>query len=45
MRRLREIAKQRARNVLIVSHDDRIREFVDRVCGWRTGCSNARARS
>ena len=31
MRRLREIAKRRNQSVLIVSHDDRIREFVDRV--------------
>ena len=30
MRRLRELAKSHGQSVLIVSHDDRIREFVDR---------------
>ena len=37
MRRLREIAKQRGQCVLIVSHDDRIREFVDRVLWLEDG--------
>ncbi len=37
MRRLREIAKQRGQSVLIVSHDDRIREFVDRVLWLEDG--------
>ena len=37
MRRLREIAKQRDQSVLIVSHDDRIREFVDRVLWLEDG--------
>ena len=37
MRRLREIAKQRRQSVLIVSHDDRIREFVDRVLWLEDG--------
>jgi putative ABC transport system ATP-binding protein len=37
MRRLREIAKHRGQSVLIVSHDDRIREFVDRVLWLEDG--------
>jgi putative ABC transport system ATP-binding protein len=37
MRRLREIAKRRGQSVLIVSHDDRIREFVDRVLWLEDG--------
>jgi putative ABC transport system ATP-binding protein len=37
MRRLREIARQRGQSVLIVSHDDRIREFVDRVLWLEDG--------
>jgi putative ABC transport system ATP-binding protein len=37
MRRLREIAKRRRQSVLIVSHDDRIREFVDRVLWLEDG--------
>ena len=37
MRRLREIAKARGQSVLIVSHDDRIREFVDRVLWLEDG--------
>ena len=37
MRRLREIAKRRDQSVLIVSHDDRIREFVDRVLWLEDG--------
>jgi putative ABC transport system ATP-binding protein len=37
MRRLREIAKGRGQSVLIVSHDDRIREFVDRVLWLEDG--------
>jgi putative ABC transport system ATP-binding protein len=37
MRRLREIAKRREQSVLIVSHDDRIREFVDRVLWLEDG--------
>ena len=37
MRRLREIAKARNQSVLIVSHDDRIREFVDRVLWLEDG--------
>jgi putative ABC transport system ATP-binding protein len=37
MRRLREIAKARDQSVLIVSHDDRIREFVDRVLWLEDG--------
>jgi putative ABC transport system ATP-binding protein len=37
MRRLREIAKRRNQSVLIVSHDDRIREFVDRVLWLEDG--------
>ena len=37
MRRLREIAKARRQSVLIVSHDDRIREFVDRVLWLEDG--------
>lgn len=37
MRRLREIAKGRRQSVLIVSHDDRIREFVDRVLWLEDG--------
>ena len=37
MRRLREIAKSRGQSVLIVSHDDRIREFVDRVLWLEDG--------
>ena len=37
MRHLREIAKRRGQSVLIVSHDDRIREFVDRVLWLEDG--------
>jgi putative ABC transport system ATP-binding protein len=37
MRRLREIAKRHGQSVLIVSHDDRIREFVDRVLWLEDG--------
>ena len=37
MRRLRELAKARGQSVLIVSHDDRIREFVDRVLWLEDG--------
>jgi putative ABC transport system ATP-binding protein len=37
MRRLREIAKARGQSALIVSHDDRIREFVDRVLWLEDG--------
>jgi putative ABC transport system ATP-binding protein len=37
MRRLRTIAKARGQSVLIVSHDDRIREFVDRVLWLEDG--------
>jgi putative ABC transport system ATP-binding protein len=37
MRRLREIAKRHDQSVLIVSHDDRIREFVDRVLWLEDG--------
>ena len=37
MRRLREIAKRRGQSVLIVSHDDRIRQFVDRVLWLEDG--------
>jgi len=37
MRRLREIARQRRQSVLIVSHDERIREFVDRVLWLEDG--------
>ena len=37
MRRLRAIAKRRGQSVLIVSHDDRIREFVDRVLWLEDG--------
>jgi putative ABC transport system ATP-binding protein len=37
MRRLREIANARGQSVLIVSHDDRIREFVDRVLWLEDG--------
>ena len=37
MRRLRDIAKRRRQSVLIVSHDDRIREFVDRVLWLEDG--------
>jgi len=37
MRRFREIAKRRGQSVLIVSHDDRIREFVDRVLWLEDG--------
>jgi putative ABC transport system ATP-binding protein len=37
MRRLREIAKRRGQSVLIVSHDDRIREFVDRMLWLEDG--------
>jgi putative ABC transport system ATP-binding protein len=37
MRRLSEIAKRRRQSVLIVSHDDRIREFVDRVLWLEDG--------
>ena len=37
MRRLREMAKRRGQSVLIVSHDDRIREFVDRVLWLEDG--------
>jgi putative ABC transport system ATP-binding protein len=37
MRRLRDIAKRRGQSVLIVSHDDRIREFVDRVLWLEDG--------
>jgi putative ABC transport system ATP-binding protein len=37
MRRLREIAKRRNQSVLIVSHDDRIRQFVDRVLWLEDG--------
>ena len=37
MRRLREIAKSRGHSVLIVSHDDRIRDFVDRVLWLEDG--------
>ena len=37
MRRLREIANVRGQSVLIVSHDDRIREFVDRVLWLEDG--------
>ena len=37
MRRLREIAKRRNQCVLIVSHDNRIREFVDRVLWLEDG--------
>ena len=31
MRRLREIAKERGRSVIIVSHDERIKDIADRV--------------
>jgi putative ABC transport system ATP-binding protein len=37
MRRLRAIAKAHNQSVLIVSHDDRIREFVDRVLWLEDG--------
>ena len=37
MRRLRDIAKRYGQSVLIVSHDDRIREFVDRVLWLEDG--------
>jgi putative ABC transport system ATP-binding protein len=37
MRRLRDSAKRRGQSVLIVSHDDRIREFVDRVLWLEDG--------
>ena len=37
MRHLREIANRRGQSVLIVSHDDRIREFVDRVLWLEDG--------
>lgn len=37
MRRLREIAKRREQSVLIVSHDERIREFADRVLWLEDG--------
>ena len=37
MGRLREIANARGQSVLIVSHDDRIREFVDRVLWLEDG--------
>jgi putative ABC transport system ATP-binding protein len=37
MRRLREIAKRRNQSVLIVSHDERIRQFVDRVLWLEDG--------
>jgi len=37
MRRLRELAKAHGQSVLIVSHDDRIREFVDRVLWLEDG--------
>ena len=37
MRRLRDIAKRRDQSVLIVSHDDRIREFSDRVLWLQDG--------
>ena len=37
MRRLRDMAKRRGQSVLIVSHDDRIREFVDRVLWLEDG--------
>jgi putative ABC transport system ATP-binding protein len=45
MRRLREIAKRHNESVPIVSHDDRIREFVDRVSGSKTDSSRASAGS
>jgi ABC-type glutathione transport system ATPase component len=45
MRRLREIAKARGQSVLVVSHDDRIREFVDRVLWLEDGESKANGRS
>jgi putative ABC transport system ATP-binding protein len=41
MRRLRDIAKRRGQSVLIVSHDDRIREFVDRVLWLEDGAFKA----
>jgi putative ABC transport system ATP-binding protein len=37
MRRLRGIAKRRHQSILIVSHDDRIREFADRVLWLEDG--------
>jgi putative ABC transport system ATP-binding protein len=37
MRRLRDITRRRDQSVLIVSHDDRIREFVDRVLWLEDG--------
>jgi putative ABC transport system ATP-binding protein len=37
MRRLQQIAKRRGQSVLIVSHDDRIREFTDRVLWLEDG--------
>ena len=37
MRRLRETARRHRQSVLIVSHDDRIRQFVDRVLWLEDG--------